>query len=276
MNSQGTRAVLLNGIFCLGFWAAKALRKDELQGRRLTFNIAIVSFGLVIVSLPLLWVVFFEYRADRLTLLVAPIHGFAFSYSILAFLILRRSGDSRREKPARRYRLLLWLASFILVFVCLWPLADWILNGPASRMNYEKIHLGMTLPQAESIVREKAGRDWNPTNLYFDSEEMQAEGPRALANEGLPFTWTSSSHRIVVMIDPKGVVIGKAYFCNQDVNGIRRVIDMLPLWSNILVGVIGLLLFAYLCWTRGRKSWSPKLDYTPTLPVLIFMSQKEE
>jgi hypothetical protein len=173
-------------------------------------------------------------------------------------------------------RLLLWVVAFILIFVGLWPLEDWILNWPASRMNYERIQLGMTLPEAESIVRKKAGRDWTPPALYWDFDEMQAEGPRALTNEGASRYWTNSSHRIDLVIDAQGAIIGKSYLCNQDVNGIRRVIDMLPLWSIGLAEAIGLLLVVYLCLAWWRKSWSPNLDYTSTLPVLIFMSQNKE
>jgi hypothetical protein len=153
-------------------------------------------------------------------------------------------------------------------------LADWLVGGPASRANYEQIRVGMPLRKAEEIVGETAGGWWQgPPSLPASAatgwvsvktqtnrgpsalcEEVQSEGTPILSDKGNSLeSWTNRTHKIDVLLDRKGIILGKAYFCDTETSVARRAFDKTPFWCVGLAEAVGLVILGYLCWTWLTK-----------------------
>ena len=190
-----------------------------------------------------------------------------------------------------RYRLLLIFLALFLLAPGFWLQADWILNYPVSRVNYERLRVGMTLRQAEEIMGKPATH-WPPPRILYD--EIDSDGRPVLAINDSPADpfrfWTneeqfrpygvqradtiSDTHMIAIFLDPGGRVLGKSYMCAPDMSVARRPFDMLPFWSMFLTAVLGLLLIVYLGlrWPMKRRGLFGV--YTPSVTIPAFFASK--
>src|SRR5579871_3930539 len=148
-----------------------------------------------------------------------------------------------------RIRFLLFLLALILIYFGCWLPADWLLNRPLSRLDYERIRLGMSLDEVADILDQETeggftGRAW----MIQSEEEPNSRGKLAHVE------WLSNqTHCIFIEFDAQDRVIGKYYQASAKPSLLLRVYYALPSWSFILDGVIGLLLLVSLYLMRPKK-----------------------
>ena len=152
-----------------------------------------------------------------------------------------------------RYRLLLIFLALFLLAPGFWLQADWILNYPVSRVNYERLRVGMTLRQAEEIMGKPATH-WPPPRILYD--EIDSDGRPVLAINDSPADpfrfWTneeqfrpygvqradtiSDTHMIAIFLDPGGRVLGKSYMCAPDMSVARTALRHAPFLEHVFDG----------------------------------------
>src|SRR5437868_6250457 len=129
--------------------------------------------------------------------------------------------ECRRAKP--RHYVLLALALSVIGGAGLTALY-FRAGGSVSRANYNSIRTGMTLAEVEAVLGgpgDKLG-PLGYEDIHVDEQRVVIlESPQPLSIR----TWESETHKITVLIDGNGRVIGKSYSRPPGASVLRKVMD---------------------------------------------------
>jgi hypothetical protein len=135
-----------------------------------------------------------------------------------------------KQSMRRRFSIrdLLWLTVPVAMGVgCILLLARSAATarGPANRGNYDKIKIGMTEVEVESLLGAP-GEELAPLTY----QDIRADEPREVLLQSASHAlrhWVGDSHMITVIFDPQRKVVGKSYLHDQNVGPLRRIVDWL-------------------------------------------------
>lgn len=175
-----------------------------------------------------------------------------------------------------RNSLPLSVIALVLLYFGFYLQFDWLENRPVSRVNYELIHVGMSLNLIESLM----GGPGEKVDVFAGFRPARGVLPDGVSywrddlSDSRSWTSDSDTHRIAVFFDSQNRVIGKAYLCTSRVSGARWALDHLPLWTILFAEVAGLLVIAFLIriWWKGFQRRFE--GHSPTLEIPAFLDQK--
>jgi hypothetical protein len=167
------------------------------------------------------------------------------------------------------------LFALILIFFGCWLPADWLLNRPLSRLDYERIRLGMSLDEVADILDQGTTGDFfllpdvRPWKIHAE------QVPDSLRKLSTYRVLSTDTLRLLIYFDSQDRVIGKSYEASTKPSLPLRVYYALPSWSFLLAAVVGLLVLVSLYFTRPMKSRRHAQAQTTPIPILTSRSQAE-